>query len=290
MRDIQSADEIGRLFDSVALPAIDVSRTVMQRIYERKNGGRMPKGRKLVIGMLLSALLLFAAGFAVIRVWDLKGSGGLSYQYQLLDSGDTLPEEFYRAEFDFLQPGEALAVMKTRGNPGNVIHLLPKPIRVYSIAELSSIVGSAFKSPSALPVGYAFSEGRLDYRFDDSHVGEMIEESKSSDKDYITKVLKPGKEIAHYDIVYKNPEDTITVAVFPDYPLKDIYAVNRDHKAVKIKVKNFEAMYAEHDGIGEITWLEDRGGSTAYYSVRAHPRKTYESMKDDLIKVCGSLK
>ena len=289
MKDIQSVDNMKQAFDYICLPNIDIKNKVMEKIYERKEKCNNKRKKNLLVVILISALLIFTAGFAVLQVWNLEGPGGSGYNYELIDKGDMLPEEVYKAQFENLEPGKALAIMKTRDNPKKSIHLWTKPIRSQSMTELSNKVGSKFRSPTFLPQGFEFVEGGMDYKFSRSYRTKMIRESKNTDEEYIFKVLEPTNEIQDYHLVYRKNYDTIAIDVFFDYPIKTIQEVNSGHRVTKVNVNDFEAIYTEHDGIAEVTWLDDRNGDTTYYNIHSSTIDG-NTMKNELIKMGESLK
>jgi len=288
MKDFQTANDFKQIFDSARITDIDVCPYVMQMIYKKKSEKDTFRRRKVIPSIILSAILLLAVGFTAVQIWDLKGPSNTSYKYQLIDNGDTLPADIVLAGLENLEPGEAVAIMKTTDNPGNAIHIINKPIVFQNIEELSIKVGSRFKSPSFMPQGYVLNEGRLNLCVNHTYATAMIEESRNSDKEYIIKAVEPNDDVSYYDMIYKKNNSTITVSVVFNYPSKSIYAIKNDHKATKINVNSFEAIYVEHDGISEITWLEAEGSSTNYYII--HSNNIYEGIKDDLIQVSESMK
>lgn len=288
MKDIQS-DDIKEIFSKVSVPPIDVKRKVMQKIYDRKEERSMSMRKKLIIGVLISVFLLSSVGFAAMKMWELNGPGNTSYKYQLIDKGDTLPPELYREEYDKLEPGKALAIMTTKNNTKDTISIRLKSVIVESMDELTSKVGDKLKYPAVLPQGYSFKEASYNYKFNDSYAPDMIAESKVSDEDYIFKVLEPTNEVSHYSLTYNNENNnSIFVSVAFDYPSNNIYDINNGHKATKININSFEAIYVEHSGMGEITWLEDQDGSKTYFSIRSI--NLNKNTRDDLIKIAESLK
>jgi hypothetical protein len=290
MKDYKLTDEdLRNSFTGIRLPDIDVTKSVMQRINRKQERESRFRWRNPVIGIVLSIALLLTAGFSAIKVWDLAGPGGLSYQYELLDKRDPLPpEEVYLTQYKSLEPGKALAIMKTKNNDKNAIHLLPKQIGGLSLEELTRAVGEKFREPSVIPPGYVFREGAFDYKMDESYREEMIKESRNTDKDYLIKVVEPLQVISHYDIIYKNDNKTIMVSAFFNYPIKNIQDIEKDHKATKVTIKDFEAIYVEHDGFSDVAWLEKQDGSTTYYLVRSN--SLYDNVKEDLVKLCESMK
>lgn len=204
-----------------------------------------------------------------MKILDLNGPGNIPYKFQIINGGDYIPQEIYQEEFDKLERGKALAVMKVHNNPKNSIILHLKSTAVRSIDEISEKIGDRFKSPDVLPEGYTFSEADYNNKFPDSYSADLIAESKITNKDYIFKVLEPSNEISSYSLTYKNGETSIFVSVLFDYPSTDIYQMNSGQKADKININNFEAIYCEHNGIGEITWLENQNGSITQYAIRS---------------------
>lgn len=120
-----------------------------------------------------------------------------------------------------------------------------------------------------LPEGYTFSEADYNYKFADSYSADLIAESKITSEDYIFKVLEPSNEISNYSLTYKKGETSIFVSVHFDYPSTDIYQMNSGQKANKININNFEAIYCQHNGMGEITWLENQNGSITQHAIRS---------------------
>ncbi|MCX7746138.1 MAG: DUF4367 domain-containing protein [Clostridia bacterium] len=287
MKDTQSTDNLKKAFENIALPPIDVRQDVMQRIYNRKEVKPMFNKKKLLIITVLAVVLLVSAGFGAMKIWDLQGPGNSPYTYQLFDRGDTLPPDLFRDDYEKLAPAEALAIIKVKDNDKHAINLRIKPKSVKSLYELSSIIGNGFQTPSAVPEGYSFKEGNIGYRYDESYAKEMIEESKNTDLKYIKRVLKPTDQISDFTLVYSNNKNEITVSTIFNYPSKDIQDIENGQKVNKVKVNNFDAVYVENNGSGQIVWLKNNQGNMTYYCIRS--LLLDQDTKDHLLKIAGSL-
>lgn len=269
MKDSQSVDEIKKAFDQISLPPIDVTQRVMSKIYSRREKRAMITRKKLIIGILVAMFLISSVGFVAVKTWNLNGPGNIPYKVQIINGSDYIPQEIYQDEFDKLERGKALAVMKVHDNPKNSIIVHLKSTVVRSIDEISSKIGNGFKAPEVLPEGYIFSEADYNCKFDDSYSADLIKESKITSEDYIFKVLEPSNEISNYSLTYKKGETSIFVSVHFNYPSTEIMQMNNGQKAEKININNFEAIYCEHDSTGEITWLENQNGSKTLYAIRS---------------------
>lgn len=287
MKSSQPTDDLKQVFESINLPPVDVKQSVLQRINNR-NGRRtyMFNKKRLIFGIVLAAFLLCAVGFAAMEIWELNGPGNTPFTYQTVTRDTQFSSAVVKEEYENLEPGNILAVLRVKDNPKKTISLLSKPLIVKSHDEITEKIGKTYKSPDNLPAAYSFKEAEIKYMIDESFRDEMIKESENTDKDYIYRILKPTDEVSTLNITYLNGDKQINIFSMYNYHGNDIYDGNGAKKVTKLNINGFDAIYAEYKGRHEIMWLEIANGANTYYSVGA-PSAT---PKDDLLQIAESLK
>lgn len=273
MKNFHSEDELKQLFQNTSLPSIEVKEAVMKKLQAGKDSKPNLNTKKRLLLVAIISVLLITVGFTALKAWELKGPGDTTYKYEILPSGDSIPsQEIYMSEYEKLSPGEALAIMKTKDNPRDTVQILNKAVIIGNLEELYGKLDNQFRSPASLPQGYEFEEGSIGYKYNDSDIQEIIKDAKVASSDYLIRKLAPTKDLSHYSITYRKDLSPIFINVIFDYPIKTIYDINAGQKNQIINIKDFEAVYIEHDQFGEVAWLEEIDGSTTYFSIRSGSR------------------
>ena len=297
MGDIQSTEDVKQVFDKINLPLIDVRDVVMHKVI--KSGERKLstfRGKKLIVAIVLVIFLLSTGVFAAEKVWKLIGPKNTEYTFELVTGGPTTTTDLFRHEIERLELGKALVIMKVKDNPTiRDLDIHFKPLVVKSLDEFSKRVGNKFKSPAYLPEGYSFKEAQITFKNDYSFMEEMKKECKNTDKQYITQIIELTNNVLSYNLIYsyKDTEHKdISIYIHPDWYQKDITERKYEQKPIKVKVNDFEAIFTEQQGIGDIRWVETQNNNTAYYRITSQTASVNFSTeaKDELIKVAGSLK
>ncbi len=286
MKTIQSMDDIKKASDSVTLPTIDAQQYVMQVIYRRNERKNMLRGKKLIIGIIAAAFLICSVGFTVSKVWELNGPGGLPFKYLLYNNISHPRSQIAESEWKNVKPGGAIAILRKKDNPENIISIYYKPLIVASINQLKDKVGDRFKTPSDIPDGYTFSEGQINTSCDNSVREAMLEEAKSSTED-IVRVIEPSQNIGTYQSIYKNGEKIIDVSVTLNWKWAELRQPDEGQKVARIDVNNFEAIFTEGNGRSEIKWIDSFNGANILYSVGCPKGHV---TRDTLLQVANSIK
>jgi len=252
----------------------------MKEIHQRKVGKNIMNPKKRILMIAMISILLLTVGFTALKVWELKGPGDNPYKYTIVSNGNPMiPQEVYLPEYEKLSPGEALGIIQKKYDP-EAVQVFSKPVVTGDFTELSSMVGDQFRAPSKLPEGYGFLEGSMSYKYTEDSIKAIIDESKNDNTtDYFIKKVPLTKDLAHYTITYRKELTSVFVNVFFDYPLKTIYDINTGQDAEIIKLKDFEAIYVEHDKVAELSWLETDDGNTTFFSIRTD-KMDHNTMKN----------
>ena len=291
MRNIKSTDDIKKASDSITLPSIDVRDKVMHKIYKRKEERSMFNIKKLVICTALAVFLICSVGFAVIKSFELRDSQNSSYMYKFTNSDCTSEQsKLVETEWNNLGQGDALAILfvSEKSNLDNKISVLTKYKQIYDFDEIRKALGKSFKEPS-LPDGFAYKEGHVGYGINEQLRNEMIEESKSQNKNLVLKTVKSSDIIHDYSLRFSNSENhEIDISVYFGWEAVEMYEWNKDkRKGTKISVNSIEGIYTNSSGRAEITWLDSSNGFNAFYSVGC---ASGTLTKDELLKTAESLK
>lgn len=290
MKTIQSIDDIKKGSDSITLPTIDVQQNIMQAIYRRKERKNMFRGKRLIIGIIASIFLVCSVGFTVAKVWELNGPGGLPFKYSLFNNTTSprshMEESEWSTNWNNVKPGGALAVLRRKDNPKNIIGITYKPLIVESISQLKDKVGDRFKVPSDIPKGYTFSEGEINTSSADSIRDAMLEEAQNSAEDII-RVCEPSQNIQSYKIIYKNGKRIFEVSVTFGWKWAELSQPDEGQKVSRVNVNNFEAIFTNGNGRSEIKWIDSFNGANILYSIGGPEGHV---SKDTLLQVANSLK
>jgi len=293
MRNIKSTDDIKKASDSITLPSIDVRDKVMHKIYKRKEERSMLNIKKLVICTALAVFLICSVGFAVIKSFELRDSQNSSYMYKFnFQNSDCTSEQskLIETEWNNLGQGEALAILfaSEKNNPDNKVSVLTKYKQIYNFDEIKKMLGNSLKTPS-LPDGFTYKEGHAGYGINEQLRNEMIEESKSQNKNLIIRAVKNSDIIHDYSLKFSNSENhEIDISVYFGWEAVEMHEWNKDkRKGTKISVDSIEGIYTNSSGRAEISWLDSSNGSNAFYSVGCASGML---TKDELLKTAESLK
>lgn len=289
MKIIQSTDDIRKAAELVTLPSIDVRQNVMQKIYRRKEKQTMKRSKRILLVIAATVFFTIAAGFTAVKVWELKGPGGLPFKYSLFsENSKELSAELLEqrnAQWEKVQPGGALAVLRTKNNPENVIGVTFKPLVTNDPAELEQKIGDAFKEPASLPEGYSFKEGQLNWGINDQIRTSMLEEAKETEKDSVIRIIEPSGSISSYSLIYTGRGGELNISLNFDFVGDELNQPDTGNKVTKIKMGGFEAIYTEGDGRSEIKWID--GQDKIMYAIGC-PQGNID--QNELVKVAESLK
>lgn len=286
MKTIQSIDDIKKASDNVSLPSINVQQDVMQKIYRRKKKN-MFRNKKIIITIVAAVFLIFTVGFTVTRVWDLNGPGGSPFKFSLFNENKAAKHGAGHEEWKNVKPGGALALLKTKDNSNNRISITLKPLTIDSIEKLRNSVGSNFKQPSNIPSGYTFSEGEVNTNTNDFISDSMIAEAKTTQKEYIVRVIEPSQEIGSYRIIYRNQDKLFDVSLTFNWKGSELSQPDQGQEVSKVDINGFEAIYTNGNGRSEIKWIDSSNGANILYSAGC---PSQDLTKDELLQVAKSIK
>ncbi|MDP4181271.1 MAG: hypothetical protein Q8942_09285 [Bacillota bacterium] len=290
MKQFNNVEELKQAFNDTRLPSVDFSDSVMYRIDGISPQKHISGKKKILITVLASILVLVTVGFSSVYIFDLNGPGNNNYKYKVFDSSDSFPPDLYENEYKLLEPGKALAIAKVKEGSNHSVQVREKPVIIKSIDELSQKVGVMFKKPLELPDGYKFKEGSIGYKLEDIDFKALMGKGKKSGEDYAYQVLNHTNDISNYSITYQKGETTIFVSAVFNYQSDEIAISKSGHlgfKADKIRIKDYDAMYLEHNGSAEIQWLDKAQSKSIYYSIRSTMLK--KDTKDNLLKITESI-
>jgi len=268
--------EIRQAFESMTLPEIDVSDSVISSI-KSVNPRNMKKKRAFAIGLIAAALLLSTTAFAAVNRWILKDSNnnvvltlqGPDEENQKPFNSSTDPD--YQKIVSGLEPGKAIIYYDARQpKPENthtseILSVYCEPVKYTDLDTLTDDAGIYFAIPSSLPEGYAFSEGYIMFDsmpFDFNEIlGKLKEDTMNSGKNIAAVEWETSSNERSIGMVYRNDRnEEIRVNIFI-LPGENLYTDDpRYSKSEKITLNGSEILYTEVKDLKEIIMRELQPG------------------------------
>jgi len=271
MENLRSTDEIKEAFESINLPEIDVSDSVINSIKNIKRHN--PEKKKVfAISLAAAALFLLASAFATVNIWILKDkNNNIILRYQEFNEENQKPFDI-DSDLELLnlinnlEPGKAIVYYDARqprpsySNDAEVIVTYSKPVKYTDIDMLIAEAGIDFATPSSFPAGYAFAEGDITFDplpLDPEMFSKLKEEAMSNGKNIASIECETSSKARSVSLVYKNmnKEFRLHLTVFQG---ENLYADELKHSTFeKMTLNNTEILYVEkEDDIKEIIMRE----------------------------------
>ncbi|NLX76040.1 MAG: hypothetical protein GXZ01_01500 [Clostridiaceae bacterium] len=268
MENLRLTNEIRQAFDSVKLPEIDVSDSVMNSIENTKIRSR--KSRNLFAAGVAAAVLLLTTGaYAAVKIWFLNDSNNntvLEYRQYDEENGEPfdVSEELIDQLLEDIEPGKALIyydpelITFASSSVLDAARTYSKPVEFTELDMLVETAGFDFTVPSEIPEGYAFAEGQLTYR--PLHLtGEILrklrEEAETNGKNFATAEWETTSEVLGVNLVYRNKdkEFRIHITVFDGV---EVYTDFQNKLIEKMTLKGRDILYIEEEGARKIVMRE----------------------------------
>ncbi len=304
MKHTQSVDELKRLFDSTAVPDMDVKDRIKQKI-AMKTRQREAVHMKKRVGLIVFAGIVMAvtSAFAAITVYELKSEkGDFVYQVTKTTEGPQLANESYRDKLnkvrESLKPGTASAVLVVdKENPENRVSWMQQPLTPTELSVLQAEVGELYTFPEKLEGGFAFTEGLVTHeviRGDMEQLKQaMVKEATDTKKDVVVKELELSKTIEQAMGAYKGDKGEIYITIDNLEKVKRIGSEAGPNETVeKIKINNKDALYHEQK-------MEETGKVLRFIEIlKEEPTRLMVSIrttadnvsKQDLVAIAQKLK
>jgi hypothetical protein len=275
MKNLQLTDEIKQAFESIDLPEIDVSDSVINSI-RNADFGYTRKKNAIVYGLLAAVLFITASAFTALKIWTLKdGNNNIILRYQEFNEENPEPYDIssdteLQNKIDNLEPGKALIfydAMKKKRN-SETLTIYSRQEKYTDLDVIMEKAGFDFAVPSSLPEGYTFSEGGLNYEplqlepdIFNEVISKLKEETRKTGKNTATLEWETSSKVLGVSLLYKNGEKEFRVNVSIANG-EDMYADLKDSKFKNLTVNGKEILYIEKDNKKEINMREPYGQST----------------------------
>jgi hypothetical protein len=130
-------------------------------------------------------------------------------------------------------------------------------------------------------------QGNIMGGLNDSIINEMIEESKTTDKEAVIRVVEPSENVDSYSIIYQNQSNKhlFDMSLHLNFQGNELNQPDKGQDIDKIKVRDFEAIYVKDRGRTDIQWIDS--SKHILYSVGCPGGNV---TKDELLKIAESLK
>lgn len=267
MENLQLTNEIKQAFNSVNLPEIDLSDSVINSIKNAKYYGSKNK-RVFAVSILAAVLLLTTTAFVAVRMWVLNDSNNnIVLRYREFDEYNEGPTDISEklnldSMMENLEPGKALVYYELiepelKGVSEN-ISIYPKPVKYTDLEMLVKKSGFDFLIPAKLPEGYAFAEGALTYDpqyldFDD--ISKLREEAKNSGTNTAVTECETTSEVIGVNIIYQNDnkEFGVNISIWDG---EDLYTDIQDLTIEHMTLNGREILYIEKEDVRKIEMRE----------------------------------
>jgi len=322
MENLQLTDDLKQAFESINLPEIDVSDSVINSIKNARF--RNPEKKKvLAISLLAAALFIVASAFAARNLWILRDeNNNIVLQYLEFNEESQIPLEIeadveLKSLIDNLEPGKAIFYYDARQTKANdtgkseiIIITYSKPVKYTDMDVLIAKSGLDFAIPYNIPAGYAFSKGYITFDplpiIDHNIVDKLIEETINSGKNIATAEWETSSKARKVSLVYKNAdtdkEFTVRATVFEgEYLYTNGY---KNSFVEKTTLNGREVLYVEkEDGVREIImrelysdeqstgriYIDGKGLSRKANSYIHYTISSKDMSKDELLNIAQSM-
>ena len=265
MKNMRLTDEveIRQAFESITLPEIDVSDSVINSIKSTKPHSAKKK-RAFAVGLIAAALLLSTTALAAVNMWILKDGDNVVLKIREFDDENQKPFEI-DGEFDNLikdlEPGKAIIYYDAaqpkpkKPNTSEILTSYSPPVKYTDLDTLIKEAGIYFAIPSKVPEGYVFSEG--DISFDplpydhDEILGKLKEETANSGKNGAAVEWGTSSNARSIRMVYKNDRNEKFVLNVFILEGEDMYTDDPWYfKSEKITIKGRDILFTGVDKKG----------------------------------------